>query len=124
MKSSTFPRSLVALVLLIAIANGLANFFHWYYTIWWFDIPMHFWGGFWVSAVTLWALGTRIPQASFWRRLGTALAAVLVVGASWEVFEFGLDAIGDSIDTQQDLMFDMLGAITAVLTRRNTTSKK
>lgn len=118
MKWNTFPLSLAFLVALIAIAHGLANVFYWYYTIWWFDIPMHFLGGFWVGAVALWALGVKRPHASFRSRLTSALGAALVAGALWEVMEFGLDTIGDSVDTRQDLMFDLLGAIAAVFMRK------
>lgn len=116
MNSTTFPRDLAWLVVLVSIAHGLATLFYWYDAIWWFDIPMHFLGGFWVGAVALWVLGARAPGAPFRRRLGVAFLAVAAVGVSWEVFEFGLDAIGDSVDTQQDLMFDVLGAVAAVFT--------
>lgn len=106
----------------------LGTIYHWYWTYPWFDIPMHFWGGFWVGLVYFW-LNPQIEILNSWLSklpkylvdLLFILAFTALVGVFWEFFEFGLDFFtgdimrfqGTSKDTMGDLFFDLVGGATA-----------
>lgn len=106
----------------------IGTIYHWYWTYPWFDIPMHFWGGFWVGLVYFW-LNPQIEILNSWLSklpkylvdLLFILAFTALVGVFWEFFEFGLDFFtgdimrfqGTSKDTMGDLFFDLVGGATA-----------
>ena len=48
------------LVLMIGVINVVASYFHWYWSIWWFDMPVHFMGGVFVAMLTIYILYKRI----------------------------------------------------------------
>ena len=114
----SFPVSLLVLVLFIAVVNGLANEFSWYWRIPWLDMPMHFLGGFWVGSVALWFYSPGVFKRSFYIYL-TSLVAVIVVGTLWELFEFNIDTLtvvsgqNGMLDTSSDIMFDIIGGTVA-----------
>lgn len=90
--------------------------FHWYSLLWWFDIPMHFLGGLWLSLIALWFLNLRdISIKSIFK----IIIIVFVVGILWEVFEVTVkDSITknpfDLYDTISDLSFDIAGGFSGV----------
>ena len=108
------PFGLVAaLMILVAAMHRLALANHYYWAIWWYDIIMHFLGGFLTILILLWI--------DRWR--GTALTGtftqiflwIMVVGLAWEIYElfFGLtfiDARGYRFDTVLDLIMNTIGA--------------
>jgi hypothetical protein len=47
-------KKIALLVVFIFVANLLASKFYWYFSIWWFDMPMHFVGGVFISLAVLW----------------------------------------------------------------------
>lgn len=106
----------VFLVFFILLINWLAMEFHWYYFLPWFDIPMHFLGGFWVAILFIFLLPLR--KYSF-KYVFLILSCVLFVGVLWELFEITLNSITlrdsfDRIDTISDLLFDLLGGFIAL----------
>ncbi|MHB8651850.1 MAG: hypothetical protein ACYC8S_01810 [Minisyncoccota bacterium] len=123
MQSKSFPNTLAALIVGIALFNTFAHYFSWYYHFLWLDKPMHFLGGVWVSGVGLWFwYGRRGHQKStgarfFQEVLTIALVATLAVGILWEVYEYVVHLIVGSIwspaDTVGDVVFDILGAVSA-----------
>ncbi len=42
MPTRPFPYTLLVLILLIAVVNAFAQYHSWYWTMRWFDMPMHF----------------------------------------------------------------------------------
>ena len=122
MKSRHLSIALAALILFIWLVNIFANEVHLYFLLWWFDIPMHMVGGFWValtSMVIYYHLGwihRHDRSASF--VVAAMLGATLVVGILWEVFEFSVEhlvKLNDNgvFDTLKDLLDDMIGAMIA-----------
>ena len=122
MKSRHLSIALAALILFIWLVNIFANEVHLYFLLWWFDIPMHMVGGFWValtSMVIYYHLGwihRHDRSASF--VVAAMLGATLVVGILWEVFEFSVEhlvKLNDNgvFDTLKDLLDDMIGAVIA-----------
>ena len=100
------------LVIAIFFLNSMAMKFHWYFTIWWFDMPMHFLGGIFIGLLAL-AFSPRRPVL-------TAFLSVLMIGVLWELFEFSLDTFitynpHNFLDTFSDLVFDLVGGLTASL---------
>jgi len=47
-------KNIAILIVFIFLVNLLTIKFHWYFTIWWFDMPMHFLGGVFISVSVLW----------------------------------------------------------------------
>ncbi len=108
----------------IFIINILATRFHWYSIVWWFDMPMHTIGGFWVALTSLFVYKYRRttyaditqPKKLFF----VALLCVVAIGLLWEVFEFGMETFGtldlaSPIDSLSDICFDLIGGIAGTL---------
>ena len=114
-------RFLVLLLFLILAFHAFALYYHWYWTLWWLDIPMHLAGGFLVGASYLWYLKIRD------KALGGLLmfsGVVLTVGLLWESHEFLYDlyfkhstfmisTLAGRFDTLKDLADDLLGGVLA-----------
>lgn len=117
---SLLPWFLVALIFGIGVVNAVALRYHLFYTYKWLDVPMHFFGGLWVSLFVLWyhfvfrhehvrLRGTRSA-------LTFALSATFAIALGWELFEYAVNAYivpsrYDMIDTFQDLLLGMAGAL-------------
>lgn len=119
MKNPIFVRAFLLLAL-IALLHSAAVVLYIYWSVWWFDILMHFLGGAWVGLMALWLFGLPGMRARF-RKLKSPLAAVLasavLVGVVWELFEYATDvtftAEGYAADTALDLVMDIVGALAA-----------
>ncbi len=108
---------LAGLIFFIAAANFIANKFHWYSAIWYFDIFMHFLGGLWLGGLFLWLLW---PVQLSTKTVAKVLAGVVLVGIGWEIFElmfvnYVAQNSFDVVDTTMDLVLDILGGLSAVL---------
>ncbi|HEU0085726.1 MAG TPA: hypothetical protein VFQ59_02085 [Candidatus Paceibacterota bacterium] len=108
---------LVILVFFILFINYVAMKFHWYSALPWFDMPMHFLGGFWVALLVAFILPSRHFSIHFVLKI---LAGVLLIGILWEIFEVTLNTITvkdtfDMVDTLSDLFFDIVGGLAATL---------
>lgn len=98
----------------LALMHNLAITFYFYWQYPWFDILMHFWGGVVVALGVgmLPSFGVRYisrPPSLF--QIGVA---ILLVGLSWELFEYSVgiwaNEPGFVSDTVLDLVMDTLGA--------------
>ena len=113
-------KHLVLLMFFIFVVNTFAQSFFWYYSIWYFDMPMHFLGGLWSSWFFIWFFCVApnpfkvsfdiFDLKLFWK----IIAFVLVIGILWEFFEFFTNnRIGQEhfsvIDTSSDIFFDLAG---------------
>ena len=128
------PYLLVFLIALIAGLNFFAFQSSWYFYHWWFDLVMHFLGGLFIGLTVWWLyqlfftlLATKklSLRSSFILMIG----AILIMGLGWELFEFSVDEYWDTHlniklievlqvsqeDTSSDLLFDILGGVTAWL---------
>ena len=119
------------LILFIFAVNALAVFlFSWYWTIWWFDMLMHFLGGLWVSLFALWmyffVFTNKISSLSTFLKkhvgvVSFALLSVLIIGFSWELFEVGVDNaiefsnVRSLLDSASDLAWDAAGGMLGAL---------
>jgi uncharacterized BrkB/YihY/UPF0761 family membrane protein len=102
-----------AALILLAVVHVVALELYLYWKFPWFDIPMHLLGGISV------ALGYSILHTRLSPRLRTFswyIAAVLLVGIGWEIFEYaaGISLAREEsflLDTALDLCMDTLGGI-------------
>jgi len=106
---------LIYLILVIFAANFVANELYWYYTIWYFDMIMHFIGGFWIGLLFFYIFPEKYSSKNV-----VALVALFVfmIGVGWEVFEvlvsntFAKNPF-NILDTSSDLVFDLTGGLSA-----------
>lgn len=133
------PGGLIGLILVV---HMLAIWSGWYENHPWFDIPMHFAGGFGIGWLALEIWSASINKIVFqnhvpaWQRLGVyffgILGLVTLVGVAWEWYEFIFDSVSvwASLglrpaqmglgDTMSDLFLDVLGASVAFVIFRRT----
>jgi hypothetical protein len=116
------PSFVAAIVMFVGGTLFLGEVFDFYERFWWWDIAMH--GG---SAVGFGLVGFVLVFMMF---QGDRFAAppfaiaffafcfALAIGASWEIFEFGMDQLfgfnmqkSGLMDTMSDLIVDALGAL-------------
>jgi hypothetical protein len=103
------------------IVNSLTMKFFWFQSIWWFDMPMHFWGGFSSFLLIAYVFYKRFDLHRFsFRGMMTVLLLTILVGLLWEVLEYFLYTVlngskFDVIDTLSDVFFDIAGGLFAVL---------
>lgn len=104
---------LTALVCFIFLINIVAHKLYWYSSISYFDMIMHFLGGFFLLLAVAYVFPPKVSHSRI-KSITLLISGVLVIGIGWEVFEYifnnvlgGLDF--DILDTLSDLFFDMLG---------------
>lgn len=123
----TSPLFLAVFILIIAIVNGVALMYLWYFRFSWLDKFLHFAGGFWVAAASYRFVFKRFKVAAPKACLAVMIVAVVaLLGVFWEFFEFGTAVLlgnANSVwlqlnglsDTLNDLLFDLLGGLLAVV---------
>ena len=112
-------RKLAIYIVVLAVLNLLASVFHWYETLWWFDMPMHFLGGvcvMYVSAIV--ALPSLKKGMGIGKYIRTCVISAVMLGILWEVFEFVLYRYAGGpvfvpLDSLSDLLFDLAGICAA-----------
>lgn len=123
LKKPLFP-FLFIVILVIGILQTIATQFYLYWLFSWFDILMHFLGGFWFGFVAVWFVYfsgyTKTPRfVSRSSVIIVALVSALGVGLAWEVFEYftGLTFTVDKYiaDTILDIIMDTIGGLVAAL---------
>lgn len=115
-------KSIIIVLAVILTFHSAAFINHWYWTIWWFDIPMHFSGGLWLAMIFFYLTNPRLKIASYqWPfTFIFVLGFVALGGVSWELAEFLYDVFISSrgyfgvaqlgaVDTVGDLFFDLCG---------------
>lgn len=117
-----YARVILGALAAAALLHGTAGVLFLYWSYPWFDIPVHFLGGFFAGSLPLWFI-SRPPRAglrpvSAVRALLLALAGAMAAGVLWEAFEsaFGLSfaaAAGYRLETAKDLSVNLVGAYAA-----------
>lgn len=108
-------------IIFIFLVNSLALKLYFYYSIWYFDMFMHFLGGFWVALFFIWLSSIKNIQLNFSSESFLKITYfVLFIGVSWEIFEIIFNNViaqneFNTLDSLSDLFFDFSGAIFASL---------
>lgn len=111
---------LVWALFFVLILNYIAIKLDFYYLIWWFDMPVHLFGGIALGLLFIYFV-IHFKKASFLREnFFYGLLFVLCIGLVWEFFEFNIHtfiAFGpkNTLDTLSDLFFDLAGGGLALL---------
>ncbi len=123
MENKKYLIYILFLIFGIFFMNYAAMKFYWYSSIWYFDMPMHFFGGFWLSLASIWFLNKQkdifsLPS-SFWKLVLIYILNVFIIGIFWEVFEIFIDKsithnYFNILDTVSDLFFDLSGGFFAI----------
>lgn len=113
-------KTLVPLVFSLFILNTLALVFHWYSSVWYFDMPMHFLGGMWVGFLAIYLFLSFLQEKSPVKSIVTIMVFVLFIGIGWEIFEILIDKLLtfnllNLLDSISDIFFDLAGGLSAVL---------
>jgi uncharacterized membrane protein YjdF len=107
----------------IVVANSVASLLHWYYFVWWFDMPMHFLGGFFTALIGM-TLGFRFFRATYQVNPNKAILLivllVVIIGVGWELYELVVQNISGTrlvtaLDSVSDVFFDLAGGLTALI---------
>lgn len=115
---------LFSVIVVIGILQQIAVQYYLYWTLDWFDILMHFLGGFWFGYSALWILFFSgyigVPKRKDLKFfLLTAFLSAFSVGVAWEIFEYASDITfwddGYVFDTVKDLVMDSLGGIVSAI---------
>lgn len=131
-------------IFLVFLANAIALYFDVYRSLYWLDIPMHFFGGYTVAilaiAVYAWIrdrvdIRVKKRKQSSWAALVLegifVIGFVMIVSVAWEIWEFLMDAFATAFvdrfgatqpgmaDTMNDFLNDGVGAVTAWLLWRD-----
>ena len=109
---------LTTLICFIFFINILAHKFYWYSSISYFDMIMHFLGGFFLLLVIAYVFPPKVSHSQI-KSIIFLLSGVLIIGIAWEIFEYIINNVlaeqnFDILDTLSDLFFDMLGGTLAL----------
>lgn len=95
--------------------------YYWYWSFWWFDILVHFAGGFLLTFLFLFlyqSISKNIP--GIYHSFVFVILFVLTVGLSWELFEVIIESASIAepdylLDTIADIFVDIAGALFAYI---------
>jgi hypothetical protein len=122
---------LIISLILIALIHIPGTIYKWYYKIWWLDILMHIFGGFWVGLLFLYIIEKNYDLKNFLFNTNKnivfliilTLGFIALIGVLWEFYEFFMDVIilkkyiynaepGYILfDTLKDLFNDLIGGL-------------
>ena len=112
------------LIVGITILYIIGFVFRWNYSLWWYDLLLHFLGGMWVAIAArkflIDPLGRITSAKPFFLVTLMLVALVALVGVTWEIYEFTIDELffeerarwraqEGNTDTMTDLIMDLLG---------------
>lgn len=113
---------LAILICIIVALHFAATSFDLYWTLWWYDIIVHFLGGAFAGLLAGWLrflsgyFGAPLIPSEF-RVFCFVVLSTLVIGIGWEIFErmFGhtWSIEGYWLDTTMDVILDIGGGIAA-----------
>jgi hypothetical protein len=117
MDRKKFFKKVAYLVIFIAFLNYVAVKLYWYTSIWYFDMIMHFLGGFWLGLALFYLFFTENISKIFIFKI---ILGVLIIGAFWEGYEILVNNNFAQIpfnllDTLSDIFFDLTGGLCAIL---------
>ena len=121
-------KEIFGISIMVLICHVLALKYYLYWNFDWFDIFMHFWGGFLIGLIFISLIQRILPiqqqtkDKSFFVNhyllFVTTILVVLVIGLGWELWEIFVgftDVVEDKGDTILDLIMDLIGGVFAVL---------
>ena len=113
---------MMMVVLALCVVNFLTIKFFWYDIVWWFDMPMHFFGGFFIGLLAFYINSKKEGSGLYDEKkmLKFVLFFTLAIGFGWEVFEYAVASITHGtqihmVDSISDIFFDTAGMLCALV---------
>lgn len=111
------------LLVIIYLLNELAGKFYLHWTVWWYDVMLHFLSGACaaIAFVFFYNLVFNVFRSGKNQTILFSFIFVFIVGTVWEYYElsFGLTSISDGIffyrDTISDIIIDLCGGFFGTL---------
>lgn len=109
------------LLISLFIVNLVAVKLYWYYSIWYFDMITHFWGGLCLGLAFIWLFSFQNSSSRISLKLAIKIIlGVLLIGVIWEIYEVLVNNVFaqnpfNTLDTISDIFFDLSGGICAIL---------
>jgi hypothetical protein len=107
--------------ILIAVLHYISLEYFLYWTVYWFDIMMHFLGGFLISIFSIFILYSYSDFENLKKHkiflITLIMGTTLSVGLGWELWEVFVgftDTVKDLNDTIIDIIMDMIGSVFAI----------
>lgn len=119
LRKRIFTRAALATLGTFAL-NSLGIWLSLYSIFWWYDMPMHFFGGLFTGLLVIVVFLRRQSffEYSILKTSFIVLAAVLVIGVAWELYEHLFDIVAGRnqiiLDSISDIFFDLAGGLQAV----------
>ncbi len=120
-----FIEQLLISSVVVFVLHYVATLYSLYWIISWYDIPMHFLGGYTIGLLSIFLFFTSgYLKYTYEIRHNIPIVAIItilfttVIGLGWELWElfFGLSNIYiDRVDTVADLIMNTTGCMTALL---------
>ena len=122
LRTSLFKQTLT-LLFVIAALDVVASIFYLHWTLWWFDIVLHFLAGAAVSMalIVIWQNISNHLEFNKLKEILMLVLGTLLIGLLWEIFElfFDITSFSDGIfywrDTFSDLIMDICGGFFGAL---------
>ena len=118
------------LLVIIGASDFFANTLYLYWTVWWYDMLMHFISGVCVGMATVLVIQYfSHEEIGFKELIKIGIISSFVVGILWEFFELYFEAttLADGViyyrDTSSDLILDVCGGILGVIYGHRFTTK-
>lgn len=120
-----------SLLFVIGISDFFANSLYLYWTVWWFDMVMHFISGVCVgmAGVLFWQYIFE-KNLSFSKAIKVGVISAFVIGIGWELFElyFEVTSFSDGVlyitDTTSDVILDVCGGLLGAIYGHKILNKK
>jgi uncharacterized membrane protein YjdF len=102
------------------VLNTIGIWLSLYSVIWWYDMPLHFFGGLFTGLLVIWFLMrySKFTKASYLETVFWVLFISFIIGFVWEFYEIFFYKIGGQnyviMDAISDIFFDLAGAIQAL----------
>jgi len=108
---------IVLLMFFMFFTHKGAEKFYWYNSVSYFDMIMHFLGGLWLGLFFTYVYSINKINLG---QITIILSSVLLIGLSWEVFEFIVNNViaktpFDLLDTISDIFWDLMGGFISIL---------
>ena len=116
------------------MSNAIGLYYGWYLDHFWFDITLHFLGGFFIAMLMANYLKEYVSNSNKLKNALIILGATVFIGVVWEFAEYVANQtlieptykyfkvrayfMGDLDDTMNDLLMDIIGALAFVFLRR------
>ena len=111
------------LLFVVGFLNYIAIKFYLYWTVWWFDMIVHFLAGVTIglAVVSVLFYKRNFSAENLLRALSMSVLAAIIIGLLWEIYElvFSITFLSDGAvyvrDTLSDIIMDMTGGFFGAL---------